>query len=531
MVGGDGVLTDRIRRAVNGPAGVEVTVVEDPSGLRHRLLPDARLVVCAARTAWAVTPATVSTLRLAYPRSNLIVSAPADHPAVAGAVELGFDDLLVDDETLASRVGLLVRSLEREGSDGYHRILGAAFAERVGLGLLTLEPDGTVLAATATAVRRLVGPGERLEGRSLRRLVDPPEPLAELLDSLLGESEVRTRKVRVLRGDEERSVLLHFMRRGGLIECLVEADRVFDRTERELVEQKKWFEELFENTPLAILMADADDRVLAVNLAFEHLFGWAAAEIAGKPLTDVLAPDGYEDEASALSRAALAGEPVSAETVRRHRRGRLVPVRVYGVPVLADGMRLGVFGFYVDMTERKRVEEALRQYAQRLEGMQRLDRAILAARSDRQLAEAALTTLRPLVPSDCASVLLFERSAGVARVVAARDEFDQGPRPGDQVDLSALTEMSELAAGPVRYLEDLEAMGDPPAMVQTLREAGVASVLTLPLAADGDLIGVMNLGSRRPVAFERDHIVVAREVADQLAIAMRQSAHGHRARR
>lgn len=523
VVGDDAALLTAVERVVGSTLGVEVVHVDGPERVRQGALPDARVAICAARTAWAITPATVAVLRLACPTVHLALAATADHPAVAGVLELGFDDLMIVDGTIEVRIQLLIRRLERDGGAVHHRTIGAAVAERVGLGLLTMEPDGTILAASPTAVRRLATPGQRLEGRKLEELVSYAGTVGSPLFSSLGEHEVRTRQVRVVRDDGERTLSLHAMRRGGVIECVLETDRGTDRIEQELIEQKQWFEELFENTPLAIIMADATDCVLAVNPAFEQLFGWSAAEIAGKPLNELLAPDGYEAEASALSRAAFAGEPVSAETVRRHRQGRLVPVRVYGVPVLADGMRLGVYGIYVDMTGRKQVEEALRQYARRLEGMQRLDRAILAARSDHQLASAALTTLRSLIACDRMSVLLYEQSSGTARVVAASDDAALGPAAGETIELSALTESGQLEQGPVRYLEDLSAIGeDLTPTAEMLLQAGVRSVLTLPLRSDGELVGELNIAARRAVAFDRDHIVVAREVADQLAIALRQ---------
>ena len=52
---------------------------------------------------------------------------------------------------------------------------------------------------------------------------------------------------------------------------------------------------------------------------------------------------------------------------------------------------------------------------------------------------------------------------------------------------------------------------------------GVRSYARVPLTTEGQLIGSLNLYSDQPGAFNHDHSVVAREVADSLATAIRQA--------
>lgn len=120
------------------------------------------------------------------------------------------------------------------------------------------------------------------------------------------------------------------------------------------------FEQLFENTPLAILMADSDERVVAVNPAFESLFGFTRDEVVGRGINELITPPERWDEASWLSRRTFSGKPISQRTVRRHKNGSAVPVQIYGVPVTQGGEVVLVYGIYVDQTERLRAEAALR---------------------------------------------------------------------------------------------------------------------------------------------------------------------------
>jgi len=133
------------------------------------------------------------------------------------------------------------------------------------------------------------------------------------------------------------------------------------RVERALRLETHRFEQLYENTPLAILVSDDDDNVIAVNPAFESLFGFSRTEVISNQINDLITPPERVDEASWLSRRTFGGETVAQRTVRLRKDGTPVPVQVFGVPVIQDGKVELVYGIYVDQTERLRAEAALRE--------------------------------------------------------------------------------------------------------------------------------------------------------------------------
>jgi diguanylate cyclase (GGDEF)-like protein/PAS domain S-box-containing protein len=143
----------------------------------------------------------------------------------------------------------------------------------------------------------------------------------------------------------------------GIIGAAIQRQRV----ERALRLEKHRFEQLYENTPLAILVAGDDEKVVAVNSAFESLFGFARTEVIDREINDLITPADRTDEASWLSRRSFAGETVSQRSVRLRKDGTQIPVEIFGVPVVQDGQVVLVYGIYVDQTERLRAEAALRE--------------------------------------------------------------------------------------------------------------------------------------------------------------------------
>ncbi len=120
--------------------------------------------------------------------------------------------------------------------------------------------------------------------------------------------------------------------------------------------QQAYFRQLFEHSPEAIVLIDADGRVVEANEAFGRLFGFALDELSGRNLDDLVAPPELRDEAHALSREVLAGEIQQTETVRRRKDGALVYVRILGFPIELDNGQVGVFGIYHDISRDKELE-------------------------------------------------------------------------------------------------------------------------------------------------------------------------------
>ena len=131
--------------------------------------------------------------------------------------------------------------------------------------------------------------------------------------------------------------------------------------EKDLLIEKAYFEQLFESSPEAIVIVDNESRVLRVNSEFTAMFGYTAADVEGLIIDDVFAPGELREEAGSLTREAARGTPVLRETLRQRKDGTLIDVSILGAPIYIDGVQVGVYGIYRDITERKEAEDALRK--------------------------------------------------------------------------------------------------------------------------------------------------------------------------
>jgi PAS domain S-box-containing protein len=143
------------------------------------------------------------------------------------------------------------------------------------------------------------------------------------------------------------------------------------QAEIKLQERTAYLRALIENSPLAIVAHDSRGRVELCNPAFERLFLYRQSEIVGAELDELIATRELRPEANDLTRGVVAGETVHAITRRRRKDGTLVDVEIHGVPLTVDGEVRGGYGLYQDISERKQLEDQLRQ-AQRMEAVGQL---------------------------------------------------------------------------------------------------------------------------------------------------------------
>lgn len=132
------------------------------------------------------------------------------------------------------------------------------------------------------------------------------------------------------------------------------------QTETKIKRNEILLAQLFQNLPMAVVMLNDAGKVEQVNRGFEEMFGYSMADLKNKSINDFIVPAELHHEGIDLNNLITSNRVVSVETIRRHRNGNIVNVILYGVPVMLDNQTIGIYGVYVNITDRKRVEEELK---------------------------------------------------------------------------------------------------------------------------------------------------------------------------
>ncbi|MFI5211754.1 MAG: PAS domain S-box protein, partial [Ignavibacteria bacterium] len=137
------------------------------------------------------------------------------------------------------------------------------------------------------------------------------------------------------------------------------------KAEQEILLQKSYFQQLFENSPEGIVILDNQDRILDANKGFERMFQFTSDEIKGKVLNSVIVPESLLEQATQMTLFVLKGEVIHRETERKRKDGSTVDVSILAYPIVLGENQIGVYGIYSDITERKETEKALRNSEER----------------------------------------------------------------------------------------------------------------------------------------------------------------------
>jgi len=131
------------------------------------------------------------------------------------------------------------------------------------------------------------------------------------------------------------------------------------KLEGRIKEQQKYFEGIFEFSPLAMVITDRYGRIIRINPEFERLFGWKEDEVRGVFLDDIIIEPERKEEAISITNKVAEGGSVIVEGIRLKKDKTPVFVTIIGHPIVVNDEVIAQMGIYRDITEKKRMEEAL----------------------------------------------------------------------------------------------------------------------------------------------------------------------------
>jgi PAS domain S-box-containing protein len=273
---------------------------------------------------------------------------------------------------------------------------------------------------------------------------------------------------------------------------------------------------IVENSQDAIVSKDLDGRITSWNQGAERLFGYAANETIGKPISLVIPPE-REYEESILLDSIRRGEPIIPyDTVRRRKDGSLVEVSLTVAPVKdAEGRVVGASKIAREITARKRAELALARRMNEQAALYQFTDRLQRAESLDEICDAALDSILRALECQRASILLFD-DTGTMRFVAWR---------GLSVEYRRATEghspwTRDAPEPPPICVEDIRQADIDEALRSVVAGEGIAALAFIPLVSGGKLVGKFMAYYDAPHAFSEDEVDLAWSIGHQLGFGV-----------
>ncbi|WP_321429540.1 PAS domain S-box protein [uncultured Methanolobus sp.] len=293
-----------------------------------------------------------------------------------------------------------------------------------------------------------------------------------------------------------------------------------------LRDSEERFRATFEQAAVGMCQASLDGYFIQVNQRFCDITGYASEELVKMNFPAISYSEDLQKELPYVDKL-LTGQLNDYSMEKRYVRkdGSIIWVNVtVAIVHSSEGKPLYFIGMVEDIDYRKKVEEEVVNYTERLNLLHDIDKGIISSSSAEQVANKVLKHLRNLMSCSFARVMLINDNVSRASIFAVDSSYESQIKEGQQTKLNKNKRLEQLQAGKVLLFPDLKAsVGYTSPMASILVKEGMRSALSAPLTIEGKLIGILNLADFKPGFFTKDHQEIVEEIANQLSIAIHHS--------
>lgn len=276
----------------------------------------------------------------------------------------------------------------------------------------------------------------------------------------------------------------------------------------------------FFNCNLDLLcIADTSGHFYRLNAEWERVLEYSLEELEKSSFLSLVHPDDLEPTLNTMNELAEQKSVFNFTNRYRHKNGsyRWLEWRSYPSGQL-------IYAAARDITERKEFELALSNYAERLATLRQIDQAILASNSYETILQAVMAYIPRLLPVQFISMTEFDFEKETFRILSTNSLISTDFHAGQTLPLKQIEEFIQaLQTHPAHIVSDIHVSPLKTTIDEQLQAERIQSYMSVPMRAQGKLIGTLNFLATQKTIFTPQHVEIGQDVASQLAIAIQQT--------
>jgi serine phosphatase RsbU (regulator of sigma subunit) len=296
---------------------------------------------------------------------------------------------------------------------------------------------------------------------------------------------------------------------------------------RTLAAQRNTMRQVLQQMPNGVIVADGAGTIIVRNTRSRDILEPGVDQDGPDPEREgrwsARRPDGsrYRAGELPLDRSLLTGEIVLAERIEIERHdGTIVSIEADSAPIRStdDDSIEGAVSVFQDVTERIETEARLARSTRRLRQVQAVSDATLSGLGFDDLAHRLLRTLRAVLETDSATLLLVDRSGTELVEHSTVGVETDGPAVtvpiGVGIAGTIASTATPLVANDLRTFEPQR---------HWLTDV-MSSLMGAPLVYRGEVRGVIHVATLEPRAFAAEELEVLELAANRIASALERAS-------